>query len=269
VSLRPCTFAALWRLKPVLEHVPLIRRVYDGWARRHPFDLLHGIDTSGTSPAMDNAPNAAMAALMCLYAGSQPSIVRAGLAALPEPDHYAFVDIGCGKGRPLVVASEFPFRKLIGVEISSRLADVARANAAVIARRYPSRTAIEVQIGDATRVLPPTDNVVYFMYHPFGRPLVGALVETIASQLGHALRHAFIVYYNPVHGDVLDASPSFARWRADMLPYASGELGFGPDLSDAVVIWQSVPGRYQACPRADRRICVPVAGGAFARLEDD
>ncbi len=257
-------YKALWapQLKPMLERVPLVRRIYSGWARVHPFDTAHGVDTSGFVPAAECAGDSGLAAQIIPYAGSQPSIVRSALASLPEPERYAFVDIGCGKGRPLVVASEFPFRRLIGVELSHRLAEVARFNAAIIAARYSGRTPIEIQIGDAlapnssTGMTPAADCVVYFMYHAFNRTLVSALVANLERQLQDRLQQAFFVYYNPVHGEVLDQSKHFARWSAQMIHYAPGELGYGPDIQDTVVIWQSQPQRYPAQTGAGRRIAV-------------
>jgi SAM-dependent methyltransferase len=207
-----------------------------------------------------------MAAEISPYGGSQPTIVRECLALLPDHPRYAFVDLGCGKGRPLVVASEFPFCRVIGIEIAPGLGAVARANAAVIASRYPDRTPIEVEVGDATAVAPPCENVVYFMYHPFGRSLVSALVANLESQLQGGLRQAFVVYYNPVHGEVFDKSVRFSRWHADTVSYAPSELGYGPDLEDTFVIWQTVPEKYRANPRATREIIVHESGSS-ARLE--
>lgn len=251
-------YEALWApwVKPVLARLPLIRRIYGGWARVHPFDVAHGVDTSGYVPAAECAGDAVLASQITFYGGSQPSIVRASLASLPEPERYSFVDIGCGKGRPLVVASEFPFRRLVGVELSPRLAELARANAAIVAARHPGRTLIEVQTGDATALSPPADHTVYFMYHAFNQTLVSALVENIERQLQDRLKHAFFVYYNPVHGEVLDRSPRFSRWSAQMFSYAAGELGYGPDIRDTVVIWQCTPERYPAQAGAPRRIVV-------------
>lgn len=260
-QVRRHAYAALWAppVRSVLVRLPLFRNIYDGWRRQHPFDAQHGIDTSGSVPAEDCAPDAAMAKQISPYGGSQPSIVRAGVASLPDHDRFAFVDLGCGKARPLMVASEFPFRRLVGVEISPALADVARRNAAVIARRYPDRTPIEIQVADATAVSPPAERVVYFMYHPFGRGLVSALVDNIERQLGQGLQHAFFVYYNPVHADVLDRSLRFSRWHATTVPYAPDELGFGPDLSDTLVIWQTSPEQYRPRPGATRPLIIDEA----------
>lgn len=41
---------------------------------------------------------------------------------------YDFVDIGCGKGRVLLVASSFPFRSIVGVELSKRVFEIAEKN---------------------------------------------------------------------------------------------------------------------------------------------
>jgi ectoine hydroxylase-related dioxygenase (phytanoyl-CoA dioxygenase family)/SAM-dependent methyltransferase len=273
-DLRKALYRTLWapRLKAVLQALPLARRLYGGWTRPHPFDAAQGVDTSGFLPASECATGLVAAADISPYAGSQPSIVRASLALLPDLSRRAFVDIGCGKARPLVLASEFPFRRLLGVELSPALATVGCANAAVVARRHPERTAIEIIVGDAVALSArpggmlglsradgadaAPDGVVYFMYHAFKRTLLVALIENLERQLRHDPRPVFFVYYNPVCGDVLDRSPLFARWSAATLPYASRELGHGPDIADTVVIWQGLPERLPARPAADRPIIV-------------
>jgi SAM-dependent methyltransferase len=255
-SFRRNLYECLWRapVRPLLQRLPVVRRVYDGWSRSHPFDREHGIETSGFVSTTECATEDVPEEQINPYGASQPSIVRKMLASLPEPARYAFVDLGCGKGRPLVVASEFPFRRVVGVELSPQLVQLARANAATIAARHPARTPIEIQIGDATTVLPPAERVVYFLYNSFGRQLVKALVENIERQLQGQLEHAFFVCYNPVHGEVLDQSRHFVRWSAQTIGYSDDELGYGPDLDDIAVIWQSVPERYPPQDDAGRRI---------------
>ena len=44
-------------------------------------------------------------------------------------DEDVFLDLGCGMGRPLVMAARKPFRRVIGVELSEDLAQAARAQA--------------------------------------------------------------------------------------------------------------------------------------------
>lgn len=125
--------------RQLLERTPLGSRFYKGWSRTHPIDRLYGIDTSGfvSVERLHVDPN--LKHHMLPYAGSRPSIIRRAIASLPELDGYSFVDLGCGKGRPLLVASEFPFRHVVGVELSPDLCDIARKNATSIHRRFPER----------------------------------------------------------------------------------------------------------------------------------
>lgn len=257
-ALRLLMFRLLWtpQVKRLLGRVPLVRRIYDGWQRQHPFDRMHGVDTSGAIQANDLGFDANLVEHSNPYSGSQPSIVRRCLATLPDAAEYTFVDLGCGKGRPLLVASEFPFQRVVGVEIAPRLAEIARHNAATVSRRGGQQTPIEVEIGDAATTAAPTIRTVYFLYNPFNAVLIGAVAGNIAAQLGERLEHAFIVYYNPVHARVFDRSPHFARWSARSFPYAPDEIGYGPDLDDSVLIWQTVPSRYPPQPGAGRQLIV-------------
>ena len=226
-------------VRGLLEKIPSAQGLYGtGWERIHPFDRAHGTDTSGvvspqTLPAGDTARDHAVC-----YAGSQPSLVRRALAECAPVDEFTFVDLGCGKGRALLVASEFPFRDILGVELSAPLAQIASRNAALIARRFPQRTAISVAVADASTFPLPSGNLLLFLYHPFGPELVARVVTSVEAALAGEHRSIHIVYCNPVAGHCLDASPMLARRYARELSYAAEELGYGPDETDTVVIWQ-------------------------------
>lgn len=230
------------RLAPVqgmLGGLPGAQLLYgNGWDRVHPFDRANGTDTSGVVPAAQ-LPDEALRAHAVCYAGSQPSLVRRALASLGPVDDCTFLDLGCGKGRPLLVASEFPFRAIVGVELSPALAQVARRNAAVVAGRHPQRTAVRIEVADASSFALPAGDLVLFMYHPFAEPLVARVAAAVDAALAQAPRRLDVVYYNPVGGRCFDASPRLRRRFADMLPYAPAERGYGPDEVDAVVIWEA------------------------------
>ena len=175
-----------------------------------------------------------------LYIGSQPSIMRRALAALGPVEQYGFLDLGCGKGRPLIVATEFPFRAITGVEFSPALAAIARRNAALIARRFPNRTQVSIIEADAAALPPFAGNIVIFIYNAFGETIMRRLLDNLEASLDGPAEHIFIVSYNPVCAHLLDASPAWERWWAETCPYAEEEIGHGFDIDDLVVIWQSV-----------------------------
>ena len=77
-----------------------------------------------------------------------------------EARNWLFVDLGCGKGRGLLLAKELGFGKIVGVEFSPSLAKIARRNVT----RYKQ---ISVVQGDASKYIFPPEPIVIYMYNPF------------------------------------------------------------------------------------------------------
>jgi SAM-dependent methyltransferase len=244
-------------VRKLLEQLPGFRLLYpNGWDRIHPFDQFHGTDTSGTAKINDRSVNKVIRDQAINYAGSQPNVLRLALAKLPQLNSYTFLDLGCGKGRALLVASEFGFRDILGVELSSTLAQVTRRNAEIVANRFPHRPKVRVAVGDASTYPLPAGNLVIFLYHPFSAALVANVVAGVEAALTAENRSIYIVYYNPIAGHCFDASPQLHRRFAKMLPYADQELGYGPDAEDPVVIWHGGTASIPIDVTANARIVV-------------
>jgi SAM-dependent methyltransferase len=231
----------------------------NGWELLHPFDRLLGTDTSGFVGPGDLPSSPFDSQKKHGYAGSQPSVIRTALSALPPLGTYSFIDLGCGKGRPLLVASEFSFRALTGVEISPALVEAARANAAILRRKFPERVPIRIDLDDASVYPFPAGNLVVFLYNPFGEEVIAKVLVAIESALAAERRSIFVVYYNPAFGAVFDASRSLTRYFAARLPFAQEECGYSPDADDSVVIWQGC-GTVPARAGADAQIRIVTPG---------
>ena len=245
-------------VRRVLEKLPGGKSLYPtGWNRIHPYDRLNGTDTSGTVPLEDFSVDAAALEGAHLYGGSQPGVLREILKTLPALEACLFLDLGCGKGRPLFVAAEFPFREIIGVELSPPLAAIASRNADIMARRYADRARVRIVTGDATAFPLPAGDFVLFLYNPFGKALIEKVVASVEAALSAERRRIYVVYYNPVFGDCFDASKRLSRRFARTLPYAAEELGYGPDRADPVVIWEPGDGRPQPGTAARIEITIP------------
>lgn len=253
----------------------MLRRVLNAlrpWPK-HPIDGLYGIETSQKvlrlqlntgDKAADDANNG--------YAGSQPSIVRAAIAALPplEPG-AAFIDLGCGKGRVLAIATEFGFASVEGIELSPPLCRTAARNARRVGARHPDRTVIKVVCGDATTpVIPAAGDVVLFLYNSFRAPLVAKLIEHLEVMIGQkAAGRVFVIYYNPTNAALFDARASFSRYYAARLDFAADEpMSFSNDF-DSVVIWQVSVGEIAlAMEGADRWVEVRIPDRAAVVRHD-
>jgi len=236
--------------------LPLFAGLYaTGWEFVHPFDRSHGTRTSG----FVESRAAAARGLPGCYAGCQPSIVRAALRVLPPLHGFTFIDLGCGKGRPLFVAAEFPFRRLVGIEMSEALVRAARDNAAIMRQRFPDRVEPQIELRDASTFVCPEGDLAVFLYNPFPETVVRAVVAQLERSLARQARRVYVIYCNPVYGQCLDRSGAFRRFHAATVPYAEEELGYGPDTEDAVVIWQAGDSP-AALPDASAAIRVTVPG---------
>jgi SAM-dependent methyltransferase len=227
-------------VKRILSALPVSRHLYceSPWDRIHPYDRCNGTNTSGFMYGGEILTGHPAEEHGSPYAGAQPSVIRAALRTIPGSEDCAFVDLGCGKGRPMLVASEFPFRDIVGVELSPLLAEIARRNAVRISKRYPNRTPIKVDVGDATTYPIPSGDVVLFIYNSFDGELMQKVVGAVEEAIAAEERAIYVIYCNPVSGACFDNSPLLVRRWARTIPYAPDELGYAVDTEDAVIVWQ-------------------------------
>jgi len=125
----------------------------------------------------------------------------------------SFIDIGCGKGRALLMAAAFPFRRIVGVEFSASLAETARDNI----RRFTGPRAckdMSVETMDATKYVFPDGPLVVFMYHPFDEKVMTPFERHLAKLVREEpSRRILIVYLKPKHRDLFDRSDAFTLKR--------------------------------------------------------
>ena len=153
--------------------------------------LDRGLDTAGFAhePEHDHPDR-------LHYAPSSWHVVPRALRYLGVSDRDTFLDFGCGKGRAVHQAARWPFRRVIGVEISPALAEAART--ALAARRHQHRCRdVEIVVADATTYRVPDDLTVGYFYHPFGSDTFDVVVERIVESLDRNPRRIRLIYVVP------------------------------------------------------------------------
>jgi SAM-dependent methyltransferase len=169
------------------------------------FDRRHGIDTTIATPvsALGVAGDSVRHAVA--YKPSGIDFVRNQIAALDiaYPD-YCFVDLGCGKGRALLIASHFPFRRIVGVEFSAKLTAIARANIAAYRPADQRCRDIEVVTADAAAFVLPDGPLVVYLYNAFDGVILARVAANLEASLARAPRDVLLVYVNPEQRGVLD-----------------------------------------------------------------
>jgi len=116
----------------------------------------------------------------------------------PGPEDV-FFDIGCGKGRALALFARWPIKKSVGVEIDPALGQIALQNVATLRGRVAP---IEVRVENASET-DYSSGTIFFMFNPFGPATLTAVLTRIQESLVKRPRRICVVYYNPLHLDVL------------------------------------------------------------------
>lgn len=128
---------------------------------------------------------------------------------------YSFVDVGAGKGRALLLAAELPFRKVIGVEVSEELADIAQRNVARWSRAAKPKAKIRVVHEDAAKFRWPRTPLLVYLYNPFACSLVAQMTERLAAAAASGSGLVDLLYVNPTCTDTLTSQGLFVRlWTA-------------------------------------------------------
>lgn len=142
------------------------------------------------------------------YQPTDPALFHEMMAALAiDFDQFTFIDLGSGKGRTLLMASEYPFRKIVGVELIEELHRAAEENI----RAYKSSTqrCSEIQdvCADARDFELPDQPLVLYLFNPLPEAALRQLIERLEKSLARSPRPVWIIYHNPILEPALAASP--------------------------------------------------------------
>ncbi|MFX0125713.1 MAG: class I SAM-dependent methyltransferase [Candidatus Hodarchaeota archaeon] len=111
-----------------------------------------------------------------------------------------FIDFGCGLGRVLMFVSQFPFKKIIGIECSQRLAEICREN---LTRHYEKKNkklpAFQIIQCDAGNYEIPVDANVFYFFHPFDDYVIRRVVDNILKSVNKRKRTLTVIYDNPIY----------------------------------------------------------------------
>jgi hypothetical protein len=169
-----------------------------------------------------------------------PTAYRSFHAVMREvavrPGRDVFVDYGAGKGRVVVLAAMYPFRRVIGVEISPELSAVARANVRRAARHLSCHD-VEILTRDAADFGCPDEATLLHFFDPFAGAVLERVLEQIRASLESSPRPLTILYADPNEFVSLAAHCSWLRKRAEV-PYPFS-LGTEP-IRESYYIYEAV-----------------------------
>jgi SAM-dependent methyltransferase len=136
------------------------------------------------------------------YQPTEPAVFHEMLAALRDAatanfGDFTFIDLGSGKGRTLLMASDYPFRRILGVELLPALNRIAQENLAKFKSKSQKCFALESICADASTFPLPEEPLVIYLFNPLlEAPLRKALNNLQASFKANP-RSIYMLYHNP------------------------------------------------------------------------
>ncbi len=150
------------------------------------------------------------------YQPTEPALFHEMLDALRQQPSFnfadfTFLDLGSGKGRTLLMASDYPFRRIVGVELLPSLHHTAQENL----QRYQNESkqcfSLESICADATTFPLPDGPLVIYLFNPFPeaglRRVIASLEQTLRVQPGPV----YVLYHNPLLEAVMGESGALRK----------------------------------------------------------
>jgi SAM-dependent methyltransferase len=170
------------------------------------YDFDHNVDTTWATVSLRTRLRELISGAQ--YQASEPGLFHSILQALPvSPEGFTFIDLGSGKGRTLLMASDYAFRRIIGVELLDELHLIAKRNIATYQSMQQRCFNIETYSGDARDFQFPQEPFVLYLFNPFPDYVLQTVLEKLRATLDLHPREIYVIYHNLVHEDLFKSQP--------------------------------------------------------------
>lgn len=134
------------------------------------------------------------------------------MAALPRDKDFretTFVDFGAGRGRVLLLASQFPFEAVTGAEIARELHDDCLMNIAQYPRSLMRCREVSCIHSRATTLPIPEGPTVFYFFDPFDRSMFERVLGEIARSYKRAPRELYLICVDMREAEAVEATGMF------------------------------------------------------------
>lgn len=135
----------------------------------------------------------------------------------------SFTDLGCGKGRALVVAAHHGFNQINGVDFAKEVCTAAGQHMMELRETFPE---LKYQI-QCTNVLDyeiSPDESIFFLFNPFGEETLSRFLEKVDISLTQFPRTIYFLYASPKYIDTFFAFEYEPVFRKRKLKWLDGVI---------------------------------------------
>ena len=200
--------AVLWEF--VRDSTPERRRQRYGDAE---YDWEHRVNTTSAAVSWRDR---LLGAFPSPYQPTESALFHEMLEVLRQQSHsdfhdFVFIDLGSGKGRTLLMASDYRFRRIVGVELLPALHQAAQDNLSKYRSESQKCFALESVCADATEFPFPSESTVLYILNPFPEVGLKRMIANLEQSLREHPRAVYVLYHNPLLEQVLSQSTGLLR----------------------------------------------------------
>jgi SAM-dependent methyltransferase len=167
------------------------------------YDFDHSVDTTRANVSFRAQLIAALSGHQ--YFPTEPWLFEEMMSVLPVRfQDFTFADLGSGKGRALLMAAAYGFKRIIGVEYMPEWHRVAEENIRKYAAENKRAAAIETHCMDARDFEFAAEPLVVYLFNPFPEPVLACVLERLRQSLLKNLRPLFLAYRHPEYENLLE-----------------------------------------------------------------
>lgn len=146
------------------------------------------------------------------YQPTEPALFQEMLSALTvDLSKFTFIDLGSGKGRTLMMAANYPFQKIIGVELFPELHRIAQQNLSNYSSPHQKCFSLESICADAREFHFPIEPTVLYLFNPLPEAGLATVISNLERSLREHPRPAIVIYHNPLHEELFAHSTCLNR----------------------------------------------------------
>lgn len=169
-----------------------------GWS----FDLVNNVNTRQRVEPFEMVADPDLAIHARRYQATEVRDFKRLMSELKlNHGDYNFVDLGCGLGRLLIMAAQYPFKKIEGVEFASDLFQGCRENMQKnpLTKSLIYKNKLQISHQDFCSYVPQAGPNIFYLYNPCDTLILKRLAFNLVRYMKE---EDLIVYLNPLRGHV-------------------------------------------------------------------
>ena len=160
------------------------------------YDWEHRVNTTSATVGWRDR---LMGLFLSPYQATEPALFHEMLGTVNlDLAGFTFIDLGSGKGRTLLMASDYPFRRIIGVEVLPALHRIAEQNI----RDYKSESQKCFDVvsicADARSFTFPREPILLYLFNPLPEAGLAQTIHNLEDSLRRHPRPVYVIYHNPL-----------------------------------------------------------------------